>query len=104
MVTFRVSLFEKPDSVATVAHAIAEAGGRLRSLSTVRALPDINVVELELCVEHLNAHSVAAALRDVAGILMVGLPSGAPLLERRQIRIGGRVRWPEGRAPRAQQR
>ena len=104
MVSVRVCLFEEADSVARIAHAIAAAGGRLRALSTFRTLPDIEAVELQLCVEHLNAHSVAVALRGVAGILMVGLTSGGPLLERRQIRIGGRVRWPEGRAVRARQR
>ena len=104
MVSVHVSLFEEPDSVARVAQAIAAAGGRLRTLSTVRTVPDINVVELELCVEQLNEHWVALALRGVAGILRVCQPSGAPLLERRQTRIGGRVRWPEGRAARAQRR
>jgi hypothetical protein len=103
-VSVRVSLFEEPDSVARVAYAIGAAGGRLRSLSILRTLPDVEVVELELCVEQLNRHSVAVALRAVAGILQVAPPSGAPLLERRQTRIGGRVRWPEGGAALERQR
>jgi len=96
MVSVRISLFEEPDSVANLTQAIAAAGGRVRALSTLRTLPDIEVVELELCVEQLNRHSVAMALRTVRGILQVAPPTGAPMLDRRQIRVGGRVRWPEG--------
>lgn len=104
LVSIRVSLLDEPNSVAKVADAIASAGGRVRSVSTLRTLPEVDVMELELCVEHLNGHSVAVALKAVAGILQVAPPTGAPLLERRLIRIGGKVRWPEGSNARERQR
>ena len=89
-----VSLFEEPDSVAKVTDAIAVAGGRVRSVATVRSLHDVDVVELELCVEHLNGPSVATALRTVPAIICVDPLAGPPVLDRRRFRIGGRVRWP----------
>jgi len=92
----RVALFEEPDSVARVADAIAMAGGRVRSLSTVRSPHDGDVVELELRVEHLNGPSVASALRTVPAIIRVGPLAGPPVLDRRRLRIGGRIRWPRG--------
>jgi hypothetical protein len=93
-VSVHVSLIEHADSVARVAHAIAAGGGRLRTLATVRSVPEVEVVELALCIQDLDDRAVALALRTVPGILTVGPASGAPTLERRSIRIGGRVRWP----------
>ena len=104
MVSVRVSLFEDAESVARLAHAIALAGGRVRTLSTLRTLPDVDVVELQLSVEHLDGHAVAKSLKGVRGIVQVAARSGATMLDRRQTRIGGRVRWPEGRAAQGRQR
>ena len=94
MVSIHVSLIEEADSVTRVAQAIAAAGGRLRSLATVRSVPEVDVVELVLCIQDLDDRAVALALSTVAGIVTVGPAGGAPMLERRTIRIGGRVRWP----------
>jgi hypothetical protein len=93
-VAVRVSLIEDVDSVTRVAQAIAAAGGRLRTLATVRSVPEVNAVELALCIQDLDHRAVALALGTVAGILTVAPASGAPILERRSIRIAGRVRWP----------
>lgn len=96
MVSVHVALFEQPDSVARLAQAIGAAGGRVHTLSILRTLPDVDVVELELTVEQLSGHSVATALSAVKGVLQVAPPTGAPMLERRLTRVGGSVRWPEG--------
>jgi (p)ppGpp synthase/HD superfamily hydrolase len=94
-ISVRVSLFEEPDSVAKVTAAIAVAGGRVRSMSTVRSLHDGEVMELELYVEHLNGPSVATALRTLPAMIWVGPLAGPPVLDRRRFRNGGRTRWPQ---------
>ncbi|MGQ0608726.1 MAG: hypothetical protein ACT4OQ_09725 [Chloroflexota bacterium] len=82
-VDVHVALREEPDSVGQIATAITRAGGRLHRLSTVRTLPEVHVVELELSVGQLEEASVMRALTSVRGVFRVACTSAAAGAERR---------------------
>ncbi len=59
----RVDLLEGPDAIAAVVHRIADRGGRLRTVATVRALEtDPPQSEIELEVDGLTADELLDAL------------------------------------------
>jgi energy-converting hydrogenase B subunit Q len=72
-VAIRLDHFDRPDAMASIAAAIAGAGGRLRTMSTVRRIAAGNepIAEVELEVEGLTEEilvSVLGALDDVTTV------------------------------------
>ena len=74
-VALRVDLVDRPAAVASLAERVAVAGGRIRTLSTVRrvAARDGNEpgAEVELEVEGLAESDLAALLEEVDGVRKV---------------------------------
>ena len=74
-VALRVDLVDRPQAVAAVADRIALAGGRIRTLSTVRRVParggDEPGAEVELEVEGLAETDLAALLEEVDDVRKV---------------------------------
>jgi energy-converting hydrogenase B subunit Q len=65
----RVQHTDRPEALSAIIDAVAQQGGRLRMLSTVRRLDgDPALVEVELEVEGLDAASLTAALEAVPGV------------------------------------
>jgi energy-converting hydrogenase B subunit Q len=68
----RLDHLDRPGADAALVSAIAAAGGRIRTLSTVRTVAgDPPVVEVELEVDGLDEDSVVAALRAVGEVRAV---------------------------------
>ena len=74
-VALRVDLIDRPESVASIAERIALAGGRIRTLSTVRRVGGRNGddpgAEVELEVEGLAEADLAALLDEVDDVRKV---------------------------------
>jgi energy-converting hydrogenase B subunit Q len=74
-VALRVDLVDRPEAVATIAERVAVAGGRIRTLSTVRRLPARDGgpagAEVELEVEGLAEADLAALLDEVDDVRRV---------------------------------
>jgi energy-converting hydrogenase B subunit Q len=96
-VAVRLELVDDPGSIAVIAGAVAGAGGRVRTLSTVRragrsgATPAAAAtVEVELEVEDADEHALVAALEPLAGVLTLRMtrPLGK-VFGKRVIVVGG---------------
>jgi energy-converting hydrogenase B subunit Q len=74
-VALRVDLVDRPEAIAAIAERIAVAGGRVRTLSTVRRIPARDGgqpgAEVELEVEGLAEADVAAFLGEVDDVRKV---------------------------------
>jgi energy-converting hydrogenase B subunit Q len=96
-VAVRLELVDDPGSIAVIAGAVAGAGGRVRTLSTVRraglsgATPAAAAtVEVELEVEDADEQALVAALEPLAGVLTLRMtrPLGK-VFGKRVIVVGG---------------
>jgi len=96
-VAVRLELVDDPGSIAVIAGAVAGAGGRVRTLSTVRragrsgATPAAAAtVEVELEVEDADEHALVAALGPLAEVLTLRMtrPLGK-VFGKRVIVVGG---------------
>jgi energy-converting hydrogenase B subunit Q len=74
-VALRVDLVDRPTTIASIAERIALAGGRVRTLSTVRRVPghdgDEPGAEVEIEVEGLAETDLAALLEEVDDVRRV---------------------------------
>jgi energy-converting hydrogenase B subunit Q len=96
-VAVRLELVDDAGAIAVIAGAVAGAGGRVRTLSTVRragrsgATPAAAAtVEVELEVEDADEHALVAALEPLAGVLTLRMtrPLGK-VFGKRVIVVGG---------------
>ena len=96
-VAVRLELVDDPGSIAVIAGAVAGAGGRVRTLSTVRrggrsgaAPAAAPTVEVELEVEDADEHGLVAALEPLAEVLSLRMtrPLGK-VFGKRVIVVGG---------------
>jgi energy-converting hydrogenase B subunit Q len=96
-VAVRLELVDDPGAIAVISGAVAGAGGRVRTLSTVRragrsgATPAAAAtVEVELEVEDADEHALVAALEPLAGVLTLRMtrPLGK-VFGKRVIVVGG---------------
>jgi len=96
-VAVRLELVDDPGSIAVIAGAVAGAGGRVRTLSTVRragrsgaTLAAAATVEVELEVEDADEQALVAALGPLAEVLTLRMtrPLGK-VFGKRVIVVGG---------------
>ncbi len=96
-VAVRLELADDPGAIALIAGAVAEVGGRVRTLSTVRragrsgAVPQAPAtVEVELEVENADEEALVAALEPLAPVLTLRMtrPLGK-VFGKRVIVVGG---------------
>ena len=99
-VAVRLELLDEPGAIATISRAVGEAGGRVRTLSTVRRAglrrgaavdPDDHpTVEVELEVEDADEPALVAALEPLREVLALRLtrPLGK-VFGKRVIVVGG---------------
>jgi energy-converting hydrogenase B subunit Q len=98
-VAVRLELLDEPGAMATISRAVGEAGGRVRTLSTVRragqvagaaAERDHATVEVELEVEEADEHALIGALEPLREVLAIRLtrPLGK-VFGKRVIVVGG---------------
>jgi energy-converting hydrogenase B subunit Q len=96
-VAVRLEVVDNPGAISVIAGAVASAGGRVRSLSTVRragragVTPDeVSTVEVELEVEDADEQSVVRALEPLPEVVAVKLtrPMGK-VFGKRVIVVGG---------------
>ncbi len=96
-VAARLNVVDEPDTVGAISARIAAAGGRMRTLSTVRRMPapggDAEAAphaELEIEVEDLDDAGLIAALEPIPAVLAVRLtrPLGK-IFGKRIIVVGG---------------
>ncbi|HEY3523672.1 MAG TPA: DUF5612 domain-containing protein [Candidatus Limnocylindrales bacterium] len=65
----RLDHLDRPDVATAVVGAVTDAGGRVRTLSTIRSIAaDPPLVEVELEVDGIDEAAVTAALRDVPDV------------------------------------
>jgi energy-converting hydrogenase B subunit Q len=94
-VAIRLDHFDRPNAMASIAAAIADAGGRLRTMSTVRriAADDAGkdaIAEVELEVEGLTEESLVAVLGALDDVTTVRLTRALErIFGKRIIVIGG---------------
>ncbi len=93
-VALRVDHVDRPEAIATIAARVAVAGGRIRTLSTVRRLPAFGaapaVAEVEIEVEGLSETDLVALLEDVEDVRQVHLTRALErIFGKRIIVIGG---------------
>jgi len=94
-VALRLDHVDRPEAIAAVADQIAVAGGRIRTLSTVRRIPPENaaepaLAEAEIEVEGLPETDLVALLRSVPDVRAVLLTSALErIFGKRIIVIGG---------------
>ena len=97
VIAVRLELVDDPHAIASIAARVAEAGGRVRTLSTVRRIPasaddpaSRPLVEVELEVEDADEHTLASALEPLPEVLALRLtrPLGK-VFGKRVIVVGG---------------
>jgi energy-converting hydrogenase B subunit Q len=96
-VAVHLEVADLAETMAIIASRIGDAGGRIRTLSTVRRAPsaglepdDRPVAELELEVEEADEHALIGALEDLDAVLAIRLtrPLGK-VFGKRVIVVGG---------------
>jgi energy-converting hydrogenase B subunit Q len=96
-VALRLEILDEPGAIAAIAGRVAEAGGRVRTLSTVRRVgpPDADakappVADLELEVEDADEHRLVTALEGQREVVAIHLtrPLGK-VFGKRVIVVGG---------------
>jgi energy-converting hydrogenase B subunit Q len=93
-VALRVDHEDRPEAIATIAARIALAGGRIRTVSTVRRVPERGgtpaLAEIEIEVEELSETDLVALLEDLDGVRQVHLTRALErIFGKRIIVIGG---------------
>jgi energy-converting hydrogenase B subunit Q len=97
VVAVRLEVVDDPGMISVIAGRVTEAGGRVRTLSTVRRVPasgidpdDRPLAELELEVEDADEHALIAALDGLPGVIALRLtrPLGK-VFGKRVIVVGG---------------
>jgi energy-converting hydrogenase B subunit Q len=96
-VAVHLEVVDRPDTIAVIASRVAEVGGRVRTLSTVRRAPsaglepdDRDVAEVELEVEDADEHALLAALDDLDVVLALRLTRAlGKVFGKRVIVVGG---------------
>lgn len=93
-VALRLDHVDRPEAIATIAARIAVAGGRIRTLSTVRRVAPRNdhpaVAEIEIEVEGLTETDLIALLEDLDDVQQVHLTRALErIFGKRIIVIGG---------------
>jgi energy-converting hydrogenase B subunit Q len=97
VVALRLELADDPRAIPAVAARVAEAGGRLRTLSTVRRIPanpedpsSRALVEVEIEVEDADEHVLAAAIEPLPEVLALRLTRAlGKVFGKRVIVVGG---------------
>ncbi len=96
-VAVRLEIVDDPRAISLIAARVAEAGGRVRTLSTVRRAnaagidpDDRPLVELELEVEDADEHALVGSLEGLAEVVAIRLtrPLGK-VFGKRVIVVGG---------------
>ena len=94
-VAIRLDHFDRPDAMASIAAAVAGAGGRLRTMSTVRRIAaagrvDEPLAEVELEVEGLSEETLVAIIGALDDVKTVRLTRALErIFGKRIIVIGG---------------
>jgi energy-converting hydrogenase B subunit Q len=94
-VAIRLDHFDRPDAMASIAAAVAGAGGRLRTMSTVRRIAaagrvDEPLAEVELEVEGLSEETLVAVIGALDDVKTVRLTRALErIFGKRIIVIGG---------------
>jgi len=96
-VALRLELIDDPRAISTISASVAEAGGRVRTLSTVRragragAEPgDSGTVEVELEVEDADEHTLVALLEPLREVIALTVTRPlAKVFGKRVIVVGG---------------
>ena len=85
--TLRVRLENVPGAIASVAQAIADAGGVIDAIDLVRAEPDTKVRDITvLAGDAVHIEQIAAAVRSVRGVEIEYLSDRTFLLH-----LGGKI-------------
>ncbi len=94
-VALRLEIADEPGAISVIAGRVATAGGRVRTLSTVRRAPspgaaDQPFADLELEVEGADEHALVVALEDLREVIAIHLtrPLGK-VFGKRVIVVGG---------------
>jgi energy-converting hydrogenase B subunit Q len=96
-VALRLEIADEPGAIAVIAGRVAEAGGRVRTLSTVRRIADQGsnvagqpVADLELEIEGSTEHALVEALGTLREVIAINLtrPLGK-VFGKRVIVVGG---------------
>ncbi len=96
-VALRLEITDDPGAIAVIAGRVGEAGGRVRTLSTVRRAASADadpaarpLADLELEVEDADEHALVAALEPLAEVIAIHLtrPLGK-VFGKRVIVVGG---------------
>jgi energy-converting hydrogenase B subunit Q len=96
-VALRLEIVDDPRAISVIAGRVAEVGGRVRTLSTVRRVPPAGVdagerplAELELEVEDADEHALLAALEALDEVLAIRLTRAlGKVFGKRVIVVGG---------------
>ena len=96
-VAVHLEVVDAPGTIPAIAARVVEAGGRVRTLTTMRRAPsagiepdDRAVAELELEVEDVDEHAMIAALEDLDVVVALRLTRAlAKVFGKRVIVVGG---------------
>jgi energy-converting hydrogenase B subunit Q len=96
-VALRLEVVDEAGAIHAIAGRVAEVGGRVRTLSTVRRMPspavepdDRSLAEIELEIEDADEHALVTALEEMAGVVAIRLTRPlAKVFGKRVIVIGG---------------
>ena len=96
-IAVHLEVVDEPGTMTAIATRVAEAGGRVRTLTTMRRAPsaglepdDRAVAELELEVEDADEHALITALEDLDAVVAIRLTrSMAKVFGKRVIVVGG---------------
>jgi len=96
-IALRLEITDEPEAIAVIAGRVAEAGGRVRTLSTVRRIvghgpdaADQPIADLELEIEDADEHALVEALGPLREVIAIHLtrPLGK-VFGKRVIVVGG---------------
>jgi energy-converting hydrogenase B subunit Q len=96
-VAVHLGVIDEPGTMTAIATRVVEAGGRVRTLTTMRRAPsagiepdDRAVAELELEVEDADEHALITALEDLDAVVAIRLTRPmAKVFGKRVIVVGG---------------
>ncbi len=98
-VAVHLEVVDRPETMTAIAARVAESGGRVRNLSTVRRTPSAGIepddqpvaeLELEVEIDDADEHALIAALEDLDAVIAIRLTRAlAKVFGKRVIVVGG---------------